>query len=71
MKPIGVSDTQAYRQFGNAVVPKIVEHVARQIMAVAATTLQSQSKRTKKALTNDSDGSASSRRREKRRARAT
>ena len=70
-KPISVSDTQAYRQFGNAVVPKIVEHVARQILAVAATTPQSQSKRAKKALTIDSDGSAGDGRREKRRARAT
>ena len=31
---IVVSDTQAYRQFGNAVVPKVVEAVGRQIMKV-------------------------------------
>ncbi len=33
-KKIVVSDTQAYRQFGNAVVPKVVEAVGRQIMKV-------------------------------------
>lgn len=33
-KKIVVSDTQAYRQFGNAVVPKVVEAVGRQIMQV-------------------------------------
>lgn len=32
--PIVVSDTQAYRQFGNAVVPKVVEMVGRQIVKV-------------------------------------
>ena len=32
--PIVVSDTQAYRQFGNAVVPCVVESVARQIVKV-------------------------------------
>ena len=31
---IVVSDTQAYRQFGNAVVPKVVEAVGRQIVKV-------------------------------------
>ncbi len=31
-KPIVVSDTQAYRQFGNAVVPKVVEAVGRRIL---------------------------------------
>lgn len=30
---IGVSDTQAYRQFGNAVVPGVVEAVASQVLA--------------------------------------
>jgi len=30
--PIVVSDTQAYKQFGNAVVPAVVEAVARQIV---------------------------------------
>ncbi len=35
--PLGVvSDTQAYRQFGNAVVPKVVEAVAEQIVRVMA-----------------------------------
>jgi DNA (cytosine-5)-methyltransferase 1 len=33
-KPIVVSDTQAYRQFGNAVVPKVVHEVAKQILLV-------------------------------------
>ena len=31
-----VSDTQAYRQFGNAVVPKVVEAVGRQIVKILA-----------------------------------
>lgn len=31
---IVVSDTQAYRQFGNAVVPKVVEAIGRQIVAI-------------------------------------
>lgn len=34
--PIVVSDTQAYRQFGNAVVPLVAEAVGRQIVAVFA-----------------------------------
>ncbi len=33
-KKIVVSDTQAYRQFGNAVVPKVVEAVGKQIVKV-------------------------------------
>ena len=33
---IVVSDTQAYKQFGNAVVPKVVEAVARKILKVVA-----------------------------------
>jgi DNA (cytosine-5)-methyltransferase 1 len=33
---IVVSDTQAYRQFGNAVVPKVVEAVGREITKVLA-----------------------------------
>ncbi len=32
--PIVVSDTQAYRQFGNAIVPKVAEAVVRQVMKV-------------------------------------
>jgi len=32
--PIVVSDTQAYRQFGNAVVPPVVQAVAREIIRV-------------------------------------
>lgn len=31
-KPIVVSDTQAYRQFGNAVVPPVAEAVGREVM---------------------------------------
>jgi len=38
---IVVSDTQAYRQFGNAVVPKVAEAVARQILKVIAKHLTS------------------------------
>lgn len=38
---ITVSDTQAYKQFGNAVVPKVVEDVARQILKVMARQLVS------------------------------
>lgn len=33
-RPIVVSDTQAYRQFGNAVVPVVVEAIGRQITRV-------------------------------------
>ena len=33
---IVVSDTQAYRQFGNAVVPKVVEAIARRIVRIVA-----------------------------------
>ena len=33
-RPIVVSDTQAYRQFGNAVVPMVVEAIGRQIVRV-------------------------------------
>jgi DNA (cytosine-5)-methyltransferase 1 len=33
-KAIVVSDTQAYRQFGNAVVPKVVQAVGKQILSV-------------------------------------
>src|SRR5579885_701261 len=32
--PIVVSDTQAYRQFGNAIVPKVAEAVVRHVMAL-------------------------------------
>ena len=32
--PIVVSDTQAYRQFGNAVVPKVATVVAQEILRV-------------------------------------
>lgn len=32
--PLVVSDTQAWRQFGNAVVPKVVEAIGRQIVRV-------------------------------------
>src|SRR5690606_31276392 len=33
-KPIVVSDTQAYKQFGNAVVPAVVAAIGRQIIKV-------------------------------------
>jgi DNA (cytosine-5)-methyltransferase 1 len=33
-KPIVVSDTQAYRQFGNAVVPKVAYAVGQQVLAI-------------------------------------
>ena len=33
---IVVSDTQAYRQFGNAVVPKVIEAIGRNMLAIAA-----------------------------------
>lgn len=33
---VDVSDTQAYKQFGNAVVPKVVEAVARNVLRVMA-----------------------------------
>lgn len=39
--PIKVSDTQAYKQFGNAVVPKVVEAVGRNILKVVARQLVS------------------------------
>jgi DNA (cytosine-5)-methyltransferase 1 len=39
-KKIVVSDTQAYRQFGNAVVPKVVEAVGTQIMKIMFSELQ-------------------------------
>jgi DNA (cytosine-5)-methyltransferase 1 len=34
--PIVVSDTQAYKQFGNAVVPKVVEAIGQEIMTILA-----------------------------------
>jgi DNA (cytosine-5)-methyltransferase 1 len=34
--PIVVSDTQAYRQFGNAVVPPVVEAVGREVLRTFA-----------------------------------
>jgi len=34
--PITVSDTQAYKQFGNAVVPLVVEAIAKEILRVIA-----------------------------------
>ena len=40
--PIVVSDTQAYRQFGNAVVPPVSEAIARQITKVLAWCLTSE-----------------------------
>jgi DNA (cytosine-5)-methyltransferase 1 len=38
--PIVVSDTQAYRQFGNAVVPAVAEAVARQMVKVLSSHLR-------------------------------
>lgn len=40
--PIVVSDTQAYKQFGNAVVPLVAEAVAKQIVEVFAWKLRNQ-----------------------------
>lgn len=40
--PIVVSDTQAYKQFGNAVVPLVAEAVAKQILEVFAWKLRMQ-----------------------------
>jgi len=40
--PIVVSDTQAYKQFGNAVVPPVAEAVAKQVVKVFASSLFSQ-----------------------------
>ena len=40
--PQVVSDTQAYRQFGNSVVPKVVEDIAHQIVNVIAETITNQ-----------------------------
>lgn len=39
-RPIVVSDTQAYRQFGNAVVPKVVEAIGRRIVTVMRRSLR-------------------------------
>lgn len=39
--PIVVSDTQAYRQFGNAVVPSVATAVARQVVKVLCSHLTS------------------------------
>jgi DNA (cytosine-5)-methyltransferase 1 len=39
--PQVVSDTQAYRQFGNAVVPKVVEAVGEEILAVMSAAVHS------------------------------
>lgn len=47
-----VSDTQAYRQFGNAVVPKVVEAVGRQIVKVLAEKLAEKGCLLKRAETN-------------------
>lgn len=41
-RKIVVSDTQAYRQFGNAVVPLVVEDVAKEILKVMASQLKKQ-----------------------------
>jgi len=41
-KKIVVSDTQAYRQFGNAVVPKVAEAVGRQIVKIMSGSIPKQ-----------------------------
>jgi DNA (cytosine-5)-methyltransferase 1 len=46
--PIVVSDTQAYRQFGNAIVPPLVEAVGKQIVEVFAWNLRKQNRLFKK-----------------------
>jgi DNA (cytosine-5)-methyltransferase 1 len=51
-----VSDTQAYRQFGNAVVPKVVEAVARQIVKVLSSKLAEKGCLLKRAQTNGHNG---------------
>lgn len=40
--PIVVSDTQAYKQFGNAVVPKVVHAIGQEIMKVLAPRLSTE-----------------------------
>jgi DNA (cytosine-5)-methyltransferase 1 len=40
--PIVVSDTQAYRQFGNAVIPKIVQSIGAEITQVLETSISNQ-----------------------------
>ena len=40
--PQVVSDTQAYRQFGNSVVPKVVEDITQQILNVMAEAITNQ-----------------------------
>jgi DNA (cytosine-5)-methyltransferase 1 len=35
--PIAVSDTQAYKQFGNAVVPLVIEAIGKEVLRVIAT----------------------------------
>jgi DNA (cytosine-5)-methyltransferase 1 len=40
--PIVVSDTQAYRQFGNAVCPLVVEAVGEKVLEVVAAHLNSE-----------------------------
>lgn len=51
-----VSDTQAYRQFGNAVVPKVVEAVGRQIMKVLTWKLMEKGCLLKRAENNGHNG---------------
>ena len=53
-KKIVVSDTQAYRQFGNAVVPKVVEAVGTQIMKIMFWKLSRQESLFRKAPQNSS-----------------
>lgn len=55
-----VSDTQAYRQFGNAVVPKVVEAVSKQIIRVLAEKLMEKGCLLKRAETNGHNGNGRS-----------
>jgi DNA (cytosine-5)-methyltransferase 1 len=56
---IVVSDTQAYKQFGNAVVPKVVEAVGRQLVKVLAWQLVENGCLLKRAHANGYNGNAS------------
>ena len=58
-----VSDTQAYRQFGNAVVPKVVEAVGKQILKVLSWRLTENGCLFKRAETNGHNGNGRTARR--------
>jgi len=44
--PIVVSDTQAYRQFGNSVVPLLIEAIGREVLQILGTTKHSKKYKT-------------------------